>query len=169
MTNTVSPCTVCGTVPEVDAQFDDECKPRCGHIRSPVATILIDDWTHSCNYELGRACRELGIETVEKLNARLAPDPRVAVLEKKLAKLTDKLAMVEQESEQRLSAIIGYSDQLLAMKEKYEPVPQSGPHPDRCFSSDPNDVADCESDGHYSCKDCKRNSLIAAQRAEGTQ
>ena len=116
---------------------------------------------------LRSACRELCIETVEQLKARLAPDPRVAVLEKKLAKLTDKLAMVEQESEQRLSAIIGYSDQLLAMKEKYEPVPQNEPHPDGCFSSDPNDVTDCESDWHYSCKDCKRNSRIADQRGEG--
>lgn len=30
--------------------------------------------------ELGYACRELGIETVEQLKTRLAPDPRVAVL-----------------------------------------------------------------------------------------
>lgn len=90
MTNqTITPCPLCGTVPEVDAQFDDECKPRCGHIRSPVATIMIDDWTHSCNYELGRACRELDIETVEQLKTRLAPDPRVEVLEIALTKVAE--------------------------------------------------------------------------------
>ena len=82
---------------------------------------------YHCERHLGPACRELGIETVEQLRAKMQPDPRVAVLEKKLAKLTYKLEMVEQESEQRLSAIIGYSDQLLAMKEKYEPeTPQVG-------------------------------------------
>lgn len=154
------PCPVCRNVPTdyLDCVIGTDACKYCAGVHN--------DWGRHINHIWFVCLNELGVETVEQLKAKTKPDPRVAVLEKKLAKLTDKLEMVEQESEQRLSAAIGYSDQLLAMKEKYEPVPQSEPHPDGCFSSDPNDVTDCESDGHYSCKDCKRNSLIAAQRGK---
>lgn len=170
MTNpTIPPCPVCGVVPVKHAKNDRillcGCFEEYGAMMADV--VSLQKYQLMCVDMLGRACRELGIETVEQLKARLATDPRVAVLEKKLAKLTYKLEMVEQESDQRLSAIISYSDQLLAMKEKYEPASQSEPHPDGCFSSYMNDVQDCDTDGHYSCKDCKRNSLIAAQRGEG--
>lgn len=136
MTNqTIPPCPVCGTVPEKHLFFNNAIHPKCKHLlysrekskhKYGELYITVERWRIRCTRALGRACRELGIETVEQLKARLATDPRVAVLEKKLAKLTDKLAMAEQESEQRLSAIIGYSDQLLAMKEKYEPWLQDG-------------------------------------------
>jgi len=118
----VSPCPVCGTVPihinDHEAYYYAKC--QCEYPKH-VTKTPVDCWPQICWIKLGKYVAEvLDIHTIAQLNARMAPDPRVAVLEKKLAKLTDKLAMVEQESEQRLSAIIGYSDQLLAMKEKVE-------------------------------------------------
>ena len=51
--------------------------------------VSLQKYQLMCVDILGRACRELGIETVEKLNARLAPDPRVAVLEIALTKVAE--------------------------------------------------------------------------------
>src|SRR5574343_432955 len=133
---TIPPCPVCGTVPPIGRFLNlHAIITGCKHIDGRHQTV--EEWESACNEYLGRAMRDLGIETVEQLKSRLAPDPRVAyldkmgvntlsdlimmafhaseysermndprvaVLEKKLAKLTDKLEMVEQESEQRLSA-----------------------------------------------------------------
>lgn len=79
MTNqTISPCPKCGNMPElINGAFGTcfGCK-KCG-----IAAPRRDRWELLVRDVLGSACRELGIETVEQLKTRLAPDPRVAVLE----------------------------------------------------------------------------------------
>ena len=81
MTNqTIHPCPKCEVVPEVDLCYTPTSVVVCCqlHPAYSVDTVL---WVDLCDLHLGRACRELGIETVEQLKARLAPDPRAAVLE----------------------------------------------------------------------------------------
>ena len=99
MTNqTIPPCPVCGTVPEKHLFFNNAIHPKCKHLlysrekskhKYGELYITVERWRIRCTRALGRACRELGIETVEQLKARLAPDPRVAVLEIALTKVAE--------------------------------------------------------------------------------
>ena len=90
MTNqTIPPCPLCGTVPKLANQqlHLGIVIPRC--VCLTYAAIDAAMWQERCMYEMHNALHELGIETVEKLNARLAPDPRVAVLEIALTKVAE--------------------------------------------------------------------------------
>lgn len=87
MTNqTIHPCPKCEVVPEVDLCYTPTSVVVCCqlHPAYSVDTVL---WVDLCDLHLGRACRELGIETVAQLKARLAPDPRAAVAVEALEKL----------------------------------------------------------------------------------
>ena len=89
MTNqTIPPCPVCGTVPEHHDRIFCGLVNKCNCL-SANRDCTIDAWTRWCAEELRRACRELGIETVEQLKAKVQPDPRVAVLESALAKMLE--------------------------------------------------------------------------------
>lgn len=97
MTNqTIPPCPVCWKVPEKHLFFDNAIHPKCKHLlysrekskhKYGELYITVERWRIRCTRALGRACRELGIETVEQLKARLAHDPRVAVAVEALEKL----------------------------------------------------------------------------------
>lgn len=84
MTNpTIPPCPKCGkqltpsTYNGITCLVGTESCSGCHGYHS----LMPEENKHWFDEILGRACRELGIETVEQLKARLAPDPRVAVLE----------------------------------------------------------------------------------------
>ena len=89
MTNqTIHPCPKCEVVPEVDLCYTPTSVVVCCqlHPAYSVDTVL---WVDLCDLHLGRACRELGVETVEQLKAKVQPDPRVAVLEIALTKVAE--------------------------------------------------------------------------------
>ena len=110
MTNqTIPPCPVCGKVPEINEEkIYCNCPHNCGEYETRIDVVQTCDCEHFCypiypanagnslytwvdtvETLLGRACRELDIETVEQLKTRLAPDPRVAVLEIALTKVAE--------------------------------------------------------------------------------
>lgn len=87
MTNpSIPPCPKCGTVPEHHDRIFCGLVNKCNCL-SANRDCTIDAWTRWCAEELRRACRELGIETVEQLRAKVQPDPRVAVAVEALEKL----------------------------------------------------------------------------------
>lgn len=70
---TISPCPVCGTVPPIGRFLNlHAIITGCKHIDGRHQTV--EEWESACNEYLGRAMRDLGIETVEQLKGRLAPD-----------------------------------------------------------------------------------------------
>lgn len=97
---TISPCPECGVAPDISSD-NLHAHPKCTHISIGVC-LPIYKWNKCCNHVLGNtmrnydietmaqiheaaalrsACRELGIETVEQLKAKVQPDPRVALLD----------------------------------------------------------------------------------------
>ena len=89
MTNqTIHPCPKCEVVPEVDLCYTPTSVVVCCqlHPAYSVDTVL---WVDLCDLHLGRACRELGVETVEQLKAKVQPDPRVAELSGYITVLLD--------------------------------------------------------------------------------
>lgn len=80
MTNpTIPPCPVCEK--SYCEHLADEVNRFIGSLERPFFDATKPYLEVAHDVLLGRACRELGIETVEQLNERLAPDPRVAVLD----------------------------------------------------------------------------------------
>ena len=89
MTNqTIPPCPVCGVVPMLDTNNGFVYVHMCKGTR---ISVYHHHWVRHCRNIIGRAAVEVyGIHTLAELAARLAPDPRVAVLE---------AAIIEHESE----------------------------------------------------------------------
>ena len=87
MTNpSISPCPACGRMPRNNANGMPVCCDDGLYLYDDVMTTA---WQKHCERALGRACRELDIETAEQLRAKVQPDPRVAVLEKALTKMLE--------------------------------------------------------------------------------
>lgn len=77
MTNqTITPCPYDGIIPNHSQSM---VEARC--CDSSMGVHFMSEWHKHCDNALSGALRASGITTIAQLNARMAPDPRVAVLE----------------------------------------------------------------------------------------
>ena len=78
----IPPCPVCGVVPIMSIYQSENRIDGCKCIQWPIPCTQ-EYWGLWCDEAIGRHTRaNLGITTIAQLNELLAPDPRVAVLDR---------------------------------------------------------------------------------------